>query len=126
MPALHLILPPPGSASPALTDSQGRPRSLPPDLLQEASQRLGILALTGATLWFFGTLLGHISLRAMSPPGDTRWRSIVMPVDAVAVVSIIMSLALYAYTRRQRDSKRSLDLGLAYMIASALGTGLIL
>ena len=121
-----LILPPPGSASPALTDSQGRPRSLPPDLLQEASQRLGILALTGATLWFFGTLLGHISLRAMSPPGDTRWRSIVMPVDAVAVVSIIMSLALYAYTRRHRDSKRSLDLGLAYMIASALGTGLIL
>jgi len=124
MPAPQLILPPRGSTPTAL-DSQGRPRSLPPDLLREASQRLGILALLGAVLWFFGTALGHISLRAQSPPGDTRWQSFVFPVDAIAGVSIIASLAVYWYTRRHKESKISLDLGLAYMIASSFGIGLL-
>jgi eukaryotic-like serine/threonine-protein kinase len=124
MPAPQLILPPRGSTPPAL-DSQGRPRTLPPDLLREASQRLGILSLLGAVLWFLGTLLGHISLRAQSPPGDTRWRSFVFPIDAIAGLSIIASLAVYWYTRRHRESKISLDLGLAYMIASSLGVGLL-
>ena len=125
MPAPQLILPPRAPASPASADSQGRPRSLAPDLLRDASQRIGILALLGAVLWFLGTALGHVSLRAQSPPGDTRWRSIVLPVDAIAAVSITMSLALYVYTRRHRDSTISLDLGLAYMIASSLGLGLL-
>jgi serine/threonine-protein kinase len=120
----HLIHPPRGSTPPAL-DSQGRPRTLPPDLLREASQRLGILSLLGAVLWFLGTLLGHITLRAQSAPGDTRWRSIALPVDAIAAISIIGSLALYAYTRRHRESKISPDLGLAYMIASSFGIGLL-
>jgi eukaryotic-like serine/threonine-protein kinase len=124
MPAPYLILPPRGSTPPAL-DSQGRPRSLPPDLLREASQRLGILSALGAGLWFLGTLLGHISLRAQSPPGDTRWRSFVFPIDLIAGVSIAASLAVYWYTRRRRESKISLDLGLAYMIASSLGIGLL-
>ena len=124
MPARHLILPPRGSTPPAL-DSQGRPRTLPPDLLREASQRLGILSLLGAVLWFLGTLLGHISLRAQSPPGDTRWRSFIFPIDLIAGLSIIASLAVYWYTRRHRESKISLDLGLAYMIASSLGVGLL-
>ncbi len=125
MPAPQLILPPRGSTPPALSDSQGRHRTLPPDLLREASQRLGILSLLGAVLWFLGTLLGHISLRAQTPPGDTRWRSIVLPVDAIAAVSIVASLALYWYTRRHRSSRISLDLGLAYMIASSFGIGLL-
>ena len=38
---------------------------------------------------------------------------------------IITSLALYAYTRRNHSSKRILDLGLAYMIADAFGTGVM-
>ena len=124
MPAPQLIHRPHGSTPPAL-DSQGRPRTLPPDLLREASQRLGILSLLGAVLWFLGTLLGHIFLRAQSPPGDTRWRSIALPVDAIAAISIIGSLALYAYTRRHRESRISLDLGLAYMIVSSAGIGLL-
>ncbi len=124
MPAPQLILPPRGSTPPAL-DSQGRPRTLPPDLLREASQRLGILALLGAVLWFLGTVLGHVSLRAQSPPGDTRWQSFVFPIDAIAGVSIIASLAVYRYTRRHRESRISLDLGLAYMIASSFGIGLV-
>ena len=125
MPAPRLIQPPRGATPPAVSDSQTRPRSLPPDLLREASQRLGILSLLGAFLWLLGTLLGHVSLRAQSPPGDTRWRSIVLPVDAIAALSIAASLAVYWYTRRHRDSKISLDLGLAYMVASSLGIGLL-
>ena len=125
MPAPHLILPPPGATPPASKDSQGRARSLPPDLLREASQRIGILALLGAVLWFLGTALGHVTIRAQSPPGDTRWRSILLPVDAIAATSIVASLALYAYTRRNRNSKVSLDLGLAYMIAISFGLGLM-
>ena len=124
MPAPQLILPPRGSTPPAF-DSQGRPRSLPPDLLREASQRVGILSALGAVLWFFGTVLGHVSLRAQSPPGDTRWRSFVFPIDAIAGLSIAASLAVYWYTRRHRESRISLDLGLAYLIASSLGVGLL-
>jgi hypothetical protein len=124
MPAPHLILPPPPS-TPASRDSQGRPRSLPPDLLREASQRIGYFSLIGAGLWFLGPLLGHFAIRAQSPPGDTRWRSFILPMDAIAVTSIIMSLGLFAYTRRNRNSKVSLDLGLAYMIATSLAIGLL-
>src|SRR5688572_33397493 len=115
MPAPHLILPPPASTPRAVGDSRGRARTLPPDLLREASQRIGILSLMGAALWLLGTILGHITIRAQTPPGDPRWRSIVLPVDAIAAASIVASLALYAYTRRTTNPKRSLDLGLAYM-----------
>jgi hypothetical protein len=125
MPAPHLIHPPRGSTPSSLRDSQGRHRSLPPDLLREASQRLGILSLLGAVLWFLGTLLGHITFGAQSPAGDTRWRSIMMPIDAIAATSIVVSLALFAYTRRHKGSKMSLDLGLAYMIALSFGLGLM-
>ena len=125
MPAPLLIHPPRGSTPSSLRDSRGRQRSLPPDLLREASQRLGILSLLGAVLWFTGTLLGHLTLRAQSPAGDTRWRSFMMPIDAIAATSIVVSLALFAYTRRHKGSKMSLDLGLAYMIALSFGLGLM-
>src|SRR5215207_10124583 len=114
MPAPHLIFPPLGTTPPASKDSQGRSRSLPPDLVREASQRIGILS-----------LLGALTFRAQSPPGDTRWRSIVLPVDAIAAVSVILSLGVYAYTRRHRNSKVSLDLGLVYMIAISFALGLM-
>jgi len=123
MAAPKLILPPPGS-TPAGRAS-GAHRSLPPDLLREASQRIGILSLLGAVLWFLGTLFGHLAIRAQSPPGDTRWRSLILPVDAIAIVSIIASLAIFAYTRRTTNPKRSLDLGLAYMIGISFGLGVM-
>ena len=123
MPAPHLILPPPGTTPPTPADSQGRSRSLPPDLLREASQRIGILSLLGAVLWFLGPLFGHLAIHAQNPASGP-WFSIVMPVDAIAVTAIVASLGLYWYTRRHRNSKVSLDLGLAYMIAISLGIGL--
>lgn len=124
MPAPQLI--PPHAATPTTShDSQGQPRSLPPDLIQDASTRLGILSLLGAALWLLGTILAHLSLRFNSPPGDTRWRSLIMPVDALALGSVLVSLAFYAYTRRSTAPKRNLDLGLAFMIVMALALGVM-
>ena len=122
MPAPPLILPPPRSLP---QRSQGGVRSLPPDLVREASQRIGILSLLGAILWLVATVLGHLTLRAQTPPGDPRWRSVILPADAIAIASIIGSLAIFAYTRRTTNPKRSLDLGLAYMIGISFALGLM-
>jgi serine/threonine-protein kinase len=126
MPARDLIAPPPGSSTPAaLRTSRGR-RPLPPDLLRDASLRLGIMALLGAVLWLVGTALGHVALGAVSPAGDSRWLSLILPTDAIAGVSIVVSLALFAYTRTsRRDPAFILDLGLAYLVVMALALGLM-
>ena len=124
MPAPQLILPPPGTIQLAIADSQGRSRSLPPDLLREASQRIGILSLLGAVLWFLGPLFGHFAIHAQNPASGP-WFRIVLPIDAIAVAAIAASLGLYWYTRHHQSSKVILDLGLAYMIAISLGIGLM-
>ena len=107
MPAPQLILPPRGSTPPAL-DSQGRPRSLPPDLLREASQRLGILSALGAILWFLGTLLGHISLRAQSPAGRHALAIVHLSHRRHCRVSIFASLA-FTGTRDATGDRRSVS-----------------
>ena len=123
MPAPQLIGRPPAATPTAAKDSKSR-STLPPDLLREASQRAGILALLGAGLWFFATILGHLTIRVQSP-GDPRWRSLLLPVDAIAMVSIAASLGIFFYTRRTTNPKRSLDLALAYMIAISFGIGIM-
>jgi eukaryotic-like serine/threonine-protein kinase len=120
------LIPPPNVGTPQSSrDSQGRLRSLPPDLIRDASTRLGILSLLAGALWLLGTILGHLTLRFNSPPGDARWRSLVLPVDGIAAGSIAVSLAFYAYTRRARDPARSLDLGLVFMIVMAFALGIM-
>ena len=42
-----------------------QPRAIPSDLLREASQRLGVMALLGAALWTIGTTSYHLALRAI-------------------------------------------------------------
>src|SRR3954471_12420932 len=45
--------------------------------------------------------------------------------DAISPVSVLASLLLFAYTRRaNRNPQRILDLGLAYMVLTALALGL--
>src|SRR5438045_8516607 len=45
--------------------------------------------------------------------------------DAIAPASVLASLLLFAYTRTaNRDPRRILDLGLAYMVFTAFGLGL--
>jgi serine/threonine-protein kinase len=125
MPVPNLIPPPVGSTPAAIRDSHGRERSLPPDLMRDANTRLGILSLLGAALWLVGTVLGHVTLRATTPPGDPRWRSLALPVDAIALGSILVSLGFFAYTRRAKSAARSLDLGLVYMILTAFALGVM-
>ena len=121
----HLILPPAGKTPPELKSSAGHHRALPPDLLRQASQRLGIMALLAATLWVVGTVLGHLAERAMMRPGDPRWREVGM-TDATAAASVLVSLALFVYTRRSRRTGAfMLDLGLGYLVLMAAAIGLM-
>ena len=122
MPTARLIGPPVRSTPASAERTGGASRGLPEDLLQEASRRLGILSLTGAVLWVTGTLLGHASALAMNP-GDPNW-SRPAGNDLIALAATAASLALFAYTRRAGASpERVLDVGLAYMVLTALAIG---
>jgi len=119
----HLIGPA-RPATPATAASARGPRSLPADLLRDASRRLGIMSLVGAGLWTLGTLLGHLA--AGSIPGDNQqWRRLGGP-DVIAASCVLVSLLLFADTRRaERNPRTVLDLGLAYMVFTAFGLGLM-
>ena len=107
--------------TPSTLDSGGRQRALPEDLLRDASRRLAVIALLGATLWVAGTVLGHLaaypSLGAEAFHLDTS--------DAIAAASALISLALFFYARRcPRGPHFSLDLGLVYMVVTGMAIGL--
>jgi len=107
------------ATTPTTLDSAGKPRALPDDLLREASRRLGIMALLGATLWVAGTVLGHLAAQTMGSPAQLD------TTDAIAAASALVSIALFFYTRvRERDPRLMLDLGLAYMVLTALAIGI--
>jgi hypothetical protein len=108
-----------------LRTTPGRSRALPEDLLRQASRRLEIITLIGAALWVLGPALGHLALRATNPE-DPRWRQF-MPLDAIALLSIGVSLALFAYLRTgERRPARVLDLALLYMVAVAFDIGVMM
>jgi len=101
-----------------LKRSHGRGRDLPDDLLRAASLRLGAASLLLAVLWVIGVIGGHLAARAIFPDSP-RWR-VFDVTDAIASVSVIVSLALYVYIRKaERDPRFLLDLGLGYMIFTA-------
>src|SRR6267378_3288770 len=84
--------------------SQDRVRSLPYDLLKEASRRLEIMSLVAASLWTLGTLGDRIALLAMTH-GDRTWLR-PQATDVIAGISVVASLALFFYIRRgDRDPK---------------------
>jgi serine/threonine-protein kinase len=118
-----LIAPVPVTTPAKTTTSGRRRRPLPADLLRSASRRLGIMSLVGCALWTAGTLLGHLAVRSMSP-GSGQWLRLGGP-DAIAVTSVLVSLLLFSYTRREdRDPENILNLGLAYMVFTAFALGL--
>jgi serine/threonine-protein kinase len=81
------------------------------------------MSLVAAGLWTLGTVLGHLAMRSMSH-GDPQWRQFAGP-DAIAAFSVIVSLLLFFYTRKaHRDPTSILNLGLAYMVFTALALGL--
>ena len=105
------------------TSSRGE-RALPDDLLRDASRRLGILSLVAAGLWMLGTVLGHLAVRSMSH-GDPQWLRVGVP-DGIAVFGIVVSVLLFFFTRRsQRDPATMLDLGLVYMMLTAVALALM-
>jgi eukaryotic-like serine/threonine-protein kinase len=102
----------------------GRARALPQDLLREASQRLGIMSLLAAGLWLLGSVLYHLVDRVVDQ-ADPSWMA-PQPSDAITLASVLVSLALFFYTRRStRDPQFILNLGLVYMVTMCLAVGLI-
>ena len=102
----------------------GQQRRLPADLLRQASKRLQILALIGAALWALGPGLGHLALYLTSPE-DPRWGQF-GTTDAIAAISILVGLSLYAYLRnRDHDPAFIMNLALVYLIVCAAGIALM-
>jgi serine/threonine-protein kinase len=82
------------------------------------------MSLVAAGLWIVATILGRLSMRWMQADHATGIDPTVG--DAIATVSVLASLLLFAYTRRaDRDPQRILDLGLVYMVLTGLALGLI-
>jgi serine/threonine-protein kinase len=123
MPRPQLIGPPVGSTPAELKGSRGGRRALPDDILKEASHRLGVMSFLGAVLWLLASSLDHVAIRAMTH-GDPRWLKL-DGTDGIAGASVLASLVLFAYTRKaDRDPRFVLDLGLVYMVLTALALGL--
>ena len=81
------------------------------------------MSLVAAGLWVVGTILGRLAMRSMEV-GDSTWLDLTLG-DAIAAGSVVASLLLFAYTRTaNRDPTRILDLGLVYMVLTALALGL--
>ena len=82
------------------------------------------MSLVGAGLWTLGSVFGHLAEGYISH-GDPRWLRLGVP-DAVAAACVLVSLLLFAYTRRgDRNPRSILDLGLGYMVFTALALGLM-
>jgi len=98
---------------------------LPDDLLREATQRLGILALVWAGLFAIGILMNDVIAPLVNLPMHDLipWGR---PADIVGVLSIALSIWLWWYTRRLACSPRlALDLALCYEVLLALGIGVV-
>ena len=120
----RIVAPRPSSTPPRLSSARGHRRAIPEDLLRDASRRLGIMSLVAAVLWVTASLLGHIVYHFLNPD-DPSWTNFSFP-DGVALSSAVVSVLLFAYTRRTgRDPESILDLGLVYLVLTGLALGLI-
>jgi serine/threonine-protein kinase len=120
----QLIVPAPASTPSSLLRSGSRGGEIPDDLLREASVRLGILSLLGAALWTVGTVAGHAA-DAASVSNHAGWARF-ETTDAIAVGMIVVSLSLFAYTRKsKREPAVILDIGLGYLVISAFALGML-
>ena len=121
--AENQLIGPPISTPADLKRSSPTVRGLPDDLLRAASLRLGVMSLLFAVLWLVGTGLGHIAGHIIFPDNEKWWWPDI--TDAIATVSIVVSLSLYMYIRRaNRTPQFVLDLGLWYLGYTALALAL--
>jgi eukaryotic-like serine/threonine-protein kinase len=120
----RLINRPPVTTPTGLGSNGNSRRDIPDDLLREAAHRLGIAAMLGVVLWFVGAALDHWAMKVLNP-GDPRWKQL-HTADAIVAFGILTSAALFAYSRvSQRSPRFLLDLGLGYLIVTALDIALI-
>ncbi|HUF35075.1 MAG TPA: serine/threonine-protein kinase [Gemmatimonadales bacterium] len=121
----RLIARPQRETPPDLGTGPGRLRSLPDDLLRQASRRLQIIALLGAALWIAGPALGHLAM-LVTQPGDPRWARFQV-LDAIALLSIALSVGLYFYLRGgDRSPRLVMHLALLYMVATGFDIGVMM
>src|SRR5262245_13290922 len=82
------------------------------------------MSLLAVVLWMLGSVLYHLVDRVVDQ-ADPGWLA-PQPSDAITLASVVLSLALFFYTRRSaRDPQFILNLGLVYMVAMCLAVGLI-
>jgi len=123
MPAPHLIGQPLERTSAGSDIARGNTRGLPEDLLRDASRRLSIIALLSGAMWVVYSVLDHVLFQRAQ--GDQAWLAF-KTADAIALVSAIVSFALFLYARRSsRDPRFILDLGHFFLIFTAITLGLI-
>jgi eukaryotic-like serine/threonine-protein kinase len=114
--------------SAAVRTHSGR-QALPDDLLREAAQRLGVVCLMIAGLLAVNFLLVHFVYPlpgTLSPDMLVMHREWQQVFDLVGGAMLLISLALFWYTRVSRRSpKFLLDLALLYEVVIALDVGLL-
>ena len=123
MPQPELIAPKAQSTPLSFGGSRRQARAIPDDLLKEASHRLEIMSLLAAVLWTVASVLWHLRL------GSDSGRFGLSPYessDTIAVVAVVASLALFYYARNtDREPGFILNLGLGYMVLTAMAIGVI-
>lgn len=83
------------------------------------------MALLAAALWFVALVADHLAMRAMNP-GVPGWARIGLQ-DYIAAGVIAISFLLYRYSKRENSNPaRMLDLGLGYMVLTAITLGVIM
>ena len=115
----------PGHATPGfLSSGHLKKRPIPQDLLREASQRLGIIALMGGVLWIVATAIWHLTWPALNP--GMKWPGIRGP-EILAYASGVTSFAIWFFIRRSKaDPDLILRMGLGYMILACLSIALVM
>jgi serine/threonine-protein kinase len=94
-------------------------RGLPPDILREASRRLGHAALLYSAVYFLAYFGAHL----LSPGG---WELFGDFRSAVAIVAVVAGIAVYALTRYGNlGPEQVLDFGLLFEVAGAFGIAVV-
>ncbi|HEX7878965.1 MAG TPA: serine/threonine-protein kinase [Candidatus Eisenbacteria bacterium] len=97
---------------------------LPDDILREAGNRLAIMGLVAAALWFIGTTAGHLVEREMTG-GAPGWMELGAS-DYVSLLAIGVSLFVFWYARRPgRSTAHLVHLGPLFLIFTAFTLALM-
>ncbi len=107
-----------------MTSARSKKREIPTDLLREASQRLGLIALIAGPLWIVATILWHVTWEPLHP--GLEWPGI-KPPELLGYAVGVGSFGLWLFIKRShRSPEFFLNLGLAYMIFTCACIGLVM